>query len=200
MENLKKFDISENPIETFSDWFTKAKELDSYPDAFSLATADNLGNVSVRYLLYKGIIEDKFSFYTNYNSKKAKQLDENPKASMAFFWRNFGRQVRITGSVSKMTMEQSRGYFNSRARDSQIASYISNQSESISSREDLLQIHADTSLEFEGKEIPYPTNWGGYLIDAQEIEFFIYGEHRLNDRILFKRDINRNWKVERLQP
>ena len=200
MENLKNFDISENPIETFNNWFEKAKTLDEYADAFALATAGADGDVSVRYLLFKGLLDEKLSFYTNYNSSKAKQLDENPRASMAFFWRNFGRQIRVTGSVTKMEMEKSRDYFNSRARDSQIASYLSNQSEVISDKETLLKTHADISSEFEGKDIPYPTNWGGYLVEPLEIEFFIYGEHRLNDRILFKRESSGSWKSVRLQP
>lgn len=200
MENLNRFDITQNPVETFLNWFNKAKELDSYPDAFALATSDNEGNVSVRYLLYKGVIDNQLVFYTNYNSSKSKQLDVNPKASMAFFWRNLGRQVRVTGSVKKMSRELSMKYFSGRDRESQIASYISSQSEVISDKETLLRIHAEKSKELEGKDVPYPENWGGYLVDPKEIEFFIYGEHRLNDRILFKNNSNEDWQIERLQP
>ncbi|CBW27362.1 pyridoxine 5'-phosphate oxidase [Halobacteriovorax marinus SJ] len=200
MENLSKFDISNDPIETFENWFNKAKELDTYADAFSLATSDSKGDVSVRYLLFKGIVDGGFSFYTNYNSPKAEQLEENPRASMAFFWKNFARQVRVKGNVSRTTLEQSKKYFEGRARESQIASYISDQSKRIESREELLKLHSEKVSELEGKDIPYPSNWGGYVIDPTEIEFFIYGEFRLNDRILFKRNSNNAWDIERLQP
>lgn len=200
MENLEKYEITNDPIDTFLNWFDKAKELDSYADAFALATSDKSGDVSVRYLLFKGILEQKFSFYTNYNSSKSSDIESNPRASMAFFWRNFGRQVRISGDVTKTSTEQSKKYFDGRGRDSQIASYVSDQSSSIADKETLLKKYSEKSLELEGKDVPYPSNWGGFLIDPKEIEFFIYGEFRLNDRILFKKNSNNQWSWERLQP
>jgi pyridoxamine 5'-phosphate oxidase len=200
MENLNKYEIKKCPIETFLAWFDKAKELDSYPDAFALATACPKGDVSVRYLLYKGIVNGELSFYTNYNSNKAKQIEANPTASMAFFWRNSGRQVRVTGDVKRMSKDKSMAYFRGRDRDSQIASYISNQSSEILDKEALLDLHSKASVEFEGSEVPYPDNWGGYLVNPSEIEFFIYGEHRLNDRILFKKGVDDSWGIKRLQP
>lgn len=200
MENLKKYEITECPIETFLAWFEEASNLDLNPDAFALATAGPKGDVSVRYLLYKGVVDGEFSFYTNYDSNKAKQIEANPQASMAFFWRNSGRQVRITGKVRRMSRDKSRTYFESRDRDSQIASYISNQSSEVLNKEVLLDLHSKTSIELQGSEVPYPNNWGGYLIRPSEMEFFIYGEHRLNDRILFEKSTDNEWSFKRLQP
>jgi pyridoxamine 5'-phosphate oxidase len=201
MEDLTKFNISNNPIQTFNTWLDHAKEVDDNPEAFALATSTKNAIPSVRYLLHKGIDESgNFRFFTNYNSEKAKDLDSNPIASMAFFWRNSARQVRIEGKVERMSAEESKKYFHSRDRDSQIASAISQQSDVIESREVLLETHKSYSENLGDAEVPYPENWGGYLLSPTKIEFFIYGEYRLNDRFLFSKSDENCWNIQRLQP
>ena len=201
MENLSKFKIAENPISTFNEWLEHARQVDDNPEAFALATATIEGVPSVRYLLYKGIQDsDNFLFFTNYDSEKARDLDSNPVASMAFFWRNSQRQVRIQGSIKRLSQEESKSYFHSRDRESQIASAVSNQSSIIESRAQLLSKHKAYSEKLGQDEVPYPKNWGGYLLSPTKIEFFIYGEHRLNDRFLFSKKDEICWDIQRLQP
>ncbi|WP_127714540.1 pyridoxamine 5'-phosphate oxidase [Halobacteriovorax sp. HLS] len=201
MENYESFKIKNNPFETFDEWLTDAIVVDDNPWAFALATSSKDGEPSVRYLLHKGIVEDKFRFFTNYSSHKASDLEENPRASMAFFWRNSKRQVRISGSVKKTSRESSEDYFNSRDLESRIASSISTQSAPIESREVLIsQYQAYLKSLNDSEEIKCPENWGGYELSPDKIEFFIYGEHRLNDRFIFSLDDNGSWSIERLQP
>lgn len=201
MEELSKYNISKDPISTFTEWLEHAKEVDDNPEAFALATASKDGIPSVRYILHKGVDDSGcFRFYTNYNSDKASDLDTNPFASMAFFWRNSSRQVRIEGKVAKISLKDSTKYFHSRDRLSQIASAVSNQSSKIESREVLLEKHSSYLESIGENEVPYPENWGGYSLCPTKIEFFIYGEYRLNNRFLFTKNDENCWDTERLQP
>jgi pyridoxamine 5'-phosphate oxidase len=200
MENLTKYNLSTDPFETFNTWFTKAKEIDDNAEAFALATSTSEGMPSVRYILFKGLLDNQFKFFTNYNSDKAQDLDSNPFASMAFFWRNSGRQVRITGKIVKADTDISMNYFSSRDKESQVASAVSNQSSPIESREKLLENYNNYLSELSDGEVPYPDNWGGYLLQPTKIEFFIYGEHRLNDRFEFILGDDNSWQIQRLQP
>jgi len=143
--------------------------------------------------------EQRIIFYTNYFSPKSHDLDSNPEIALAFYWHESKKQVRIQGRVEKMSLEDSKAYFHSRDRESQIASYISTQSASINSKEELLEKYNETQKLYAGKEIPHPPNWGGYLVSPYEFEFFLYGQYRLNDRFLFELK-QEAWSVSRLQP
>ena len=200
MDNLTQYNLGSNPFENFQQWFESAKKIEANAEAMSLATYDRDKNrPSTRYLLYKGMREQKIIFYTNYFSPKSHDLDANPEVALAFYWHESKKQVRIQGRVEKMTLEDSKLYFHSRDRESQIASYISTQSAAIASKEELLNKYAEVQKQFAGKEIPHPKNWGGYLVTPYEFEFFLYGQYRLNDRFLFELK-NDSWIISRLQP
>lgn len=199
MENLKEYDLETNPLTSFANWFSKACELEKDPYAMTLATATNDGVPSARTVLYKGLKDSQFFFVTNYNSRKSKEIEANPKVALCFYWQHFGRQVVVKGTVKKMNKEESKSYFHSRPYESQVASYISNQSSPIDSREELEKIYNEKLIEFKNSGVPYPENWGGFLVEASDIEFFLYGKFRLNDRFHFKKE-GSGWSVERLQP
>lgn len=199
MEDISNYGLTINPIQSFKEWYESAKKVEENADAMTLATSSKNGTPSARMLLFKGMIRDGFTLYTNYSSQKAKDILENPKASIVFYWHKSERQVRISGIIEKLSEEESQSYFHSRSRESQIASFISNQSEQIESKEALLEKFKKKQKQLQNQEVPYPKNWGGFLLKPQKIEFFIYGEHRLNDRILFSY-INGLWTYKRLQP
>lgn len=200
-QELDKYSLQFCPLESFNDWYKKATEKEESPSAFALATSTTMGIPSVRYLLFKGLINSKFSFFTNKNSPKAKDLKENPKGSMAFYWHKTERQVRVSGIVEEMSPELLHNYCQNRPRLSQAATFISRQSQSIESKNTILNDFDKCLLDFEGKEIPVPPQWGGYLVRPLEMEFFVYGEHRLNDRFLYKRNKESEpWDILRLAP
>ena len=200
-QELDKYLLQPCPLKSFHSWYKTASEKEENPSAFALATSTKLGTPSVRYLLFKGLINSKFSFFTNKNSPKAQDIKENPKGSMAFYWHKTERQVRISGIVEEMSEDLLYDYCQKRPRLSKAATFISRQSQSIENKDILLNDFDKCLHEFEGKEIPVPPHWGGYLIRPLEIEFFIYGEHRLNDRFLYKRnEETESWKIVRLAP
>mgnify|MGYP002624029195 CR=1 FL=1 len=199
MDDLKKYELSQDPIESFLSWHQQAKKLEADADAMTLATATKSGMVSARTVLYKGMQQEQFCFYTHYNSPKGKELEENPNASVVFYWPKFQRQIRAKVSVTKMNLEDSNKYFYSRPHESQVASLISQQSEPIADGDTLLKKFQAKQTELNNKTVPYPENWGGFLLKPYEIEFFIYGENRLNHRFLFRK-IDNLWKPQRLQP
>jgi pyridoxamine 5'-phosphate oxidase len=200
MDQLKDYGLSHDPLESFERWYLEAKKLEQNAEAMSVSTYDTEKNrPTSRYLLFKGIQDKKILFYTNYFSQKSKELEVNPEIALAFYWHESKKQVRIHGRVEKMLAQDSLKYFRSRDRDSQIASYISTQSSMISDKQELIKKFLEAKTQFEGVEIPYPENWGGYLVTAYEIEFFLYGENRLNDRLLFELK-NNQWTINRLQP
>jgi pyridoxamine 5'-phosphate oxidase len=200
MDNLLNYSLTNNPITSFLDWYEKALMVEQNASAMSVASYDHDKNrPNSRYLLYKGMSENKIIFYTNYLSPKAHELNENPEVSLAFYWHTSEKQVRIHGKVIKMSRENSEKYFHSRDRESQIASYLSHQSEVIEDKAALLLKYKATNEMFEGKPIPLPENWGGFLVEPYEFEFFLYGESRLNDRFQYLLK-NQKWEVHRLQP
>jgi len=199
MEKLSEFHLSEDPFTSFESWYLSAQKIEPNPEAMSLATIDKNGFPYNRTVLYKGMLDKKIIFYTNYLSVKGNQLEENPHVSLLFYWVNEFRQIRVNGKVEKMSREKSIEYFQSRDRDSQIASYISKQSQKISSKDELIKLFEKTSKEFENKPIPTPEHWGGFLVTPVEFEFFIYGKNRLNDRFLYECE-NNVWSCSRLQP
>ncbi|MDC3253190.1 pyridoxamine 5'-phosphate oxidase [Crocinitomicaceae bacterium] len=188
-----------NPFDLFELWTTEAVEnKENEPNAFVLATVNESGQSSSRIVYLKDIIENKFVFYTNYNSQKGRDIESNPKVSMLFFWPGTSRQVRIEGHCSKVHSDTSDAYFASRPRGSQIGAWASNQSEELTNREVLEAQFEAFESKFPG-EIPRPEHWGGYWIDPSKIEFWQGRPSRLHDRIQFEKNED-TWKNRRLNP
>lgn len=198
-DSLDEFYLEPCPFKTFEKWYALAEKSEANVDAMSVATVDLLGVPRNRFLLFKGLMNSHFVFYTNYLSQKAQDLDQNPNVSLNFFWSTVKFQVRITGTAHRSSREFSRDYFRSRDRDSQLASALSRQSAPISSRKELMEKLGELKLLLSNKDVECPEHWGGYLLVPTEFEFFIYGDHRINDRFLFKKNES-NWSLQRLQP
>ncbi|EMY61762.1 pyridoxamine 5'-phosphate oxidase [Leptospira terpstrae] len=189
-----------NPLELFNLWFSEAKtEGEPEPNAMSLATVDKSGQPSARIVLLKGLIRDEFQFFTNYGSDKGKDIAENNKVALNFFWPKLERQIRIEGLASPISKEESKAYFQVRPRESQIGALTSNQSSVVPSREFLEEKFAALTKEWEGKEVPMPENWGGYSVFPTKIEFWQGRVGRLHDRIQFVRKES-GWERSRLSP
>jgi pyridoxamine 5'-phosphate oxidase len=188
-----------SPYELFSTWFDEAvknNELES--NALCLSTVSSSGIPSSRIVYLKELVEESFVFYTNYASQKGEELALNPIASMLFFWPKLQRQVRITGSVSKISEENSDAYFASRPRESQLGAWASYQSEILADRNDLFS--RITNLEKQFKDsVPRPPHWGGYALMPSEIEFWQGQPSRLHDRLVYQKTSN-SWKVQRKNP
>lgn len=200
-QTLLEDSVAAGPIAQFQTWWDQviATEI-SEPNAMTLATASADGFPSARIVLLKGFDEEGFVFYTNYNSYKANQLDENPKACLVFFWKELERQVRISGIVTRVTEEESDIYFHSRPVGSRIGAWASPQSQSIENREWLEQVFEKKKEEFRQGEIPRPPHWGGYRLKPVIVEFWQGRFSRLHDRIQYTLDENGAWKIERLAP
>jgi len=198
--SLSENDVAANPFLQFKKWFSDAIEAQLYePNVMTFATADSDGKPSARIVLLKGFDENGFVFYTNYESRKANDLVENPQAAAVFFWAELERQVRIEGIVSKIDKETSEAYFHSRPIGSQIGAIASPQSSVITDRTLLEEKVSMLTAEYEGKVIPKPDNWGGYLIEPKRIEFWQGRSSRLHDRITYD-FIEGSWKISRLAP
>ena len=201
LESLHKSKLNPDPFLQFKTWFKEAIEAAVLePNAMCLATANLKGEPSCRMVLLKGIDERGFCFYTNYESKKGQDLAENPKACATFFWKELERQVIIAGSVEKLDQEQSRQYFASRPRGSQLAVWASPQSRTIPSRVELEQEYQRLEKKFEGLEVTMPNYWGGYRIMPQAFEFWQGRPNRLHDRLRYFREGGGHWLIERLAP
>ena len=200
MDDLIKYFLNKDPQVSFLNWYADAKSAEQNPEAMTLATFDSKNaRPDARTVLFKGVKDNCFTFYTNYTSNKARELEGNDEACLLFYWHVTKRQVRVQGKVKKMSEADSKAYFHSRDRQSQLASMISNQSTPIADKNTLLKKLAEATEKYDGLEIPYPVNWGGFLFEPYEFEFFVYGDYRINDRFLFKKQ-NNNWSVTRLQP
>jgi pyridoxamine 5'-phosphate oxidase len=169
------------------------------PNAMQLATADAAGRPSVRTVLAKRLDADGVVFYTNYASAKARDLAVNARASVAFAWLAHQRQVRLSGTITKVSRAETEAYFATRPRESQIGAWASPQSEVVESRAALDQLAAEAAARFGNTAIPAPPNWGGYLLTPDEVEFWQGREGRLHDRIRYRRDGD-DWVIERLAP
>ena len=194
-----------NPLAQFHAWFQAALESDQIHEApaVCLSTCSKEGKPSSRIVLMKSYTEHGFMFFTNYDSRKGKELAENPYASLLFFWPFLHRQVRIEGRVEKVPEEESRDYFNSRPLQSRISASISPQSSTVSSRAELEAKHKEFLEKYsdEGKVIPKPANWGGFLLVPSMFEFWQGQSNRLHDRIVFSRDSDSDsWTLKRLAP
>ena len=165
----------------------------------SVATVDRQGQPSVRTILLKGIDARGFVFFTNYESRKGHELAENPRVSLLVFWRELERQIMVGGTASKISREESEAYFKSRPEGSRLAAWASIQSETIADRETLEKKLAAVAEKFQGKEMPTPPYWGGYVVAPTTVEFWQGRVNRLHDRFLYTR-VGDGWKIERLSP
>ena len=194
-------DLDKNPFKQFEIWFNDAiNENLPEPNAFSLATTGLDMMPSLRTVLLKYFSEKGFVFFTNYDSKKAKQLEENQKAAALFTWLPLERQIKIEANVEKISKAESLKYFLSRPKGSQLGAWVSRQSEVISSRALLEQKFNEMKNKFLNKEIPFPSVWGGYILKPIRIEFWQGGEDRLHDRFSYELQEDGSWQIKRLAP
>ncbi|AYV57623.1 pyridoxamine 5'-phosphate oxidase [Leptospira kmetyi] len=201
LSSLDIEDTGNDPIVFFQKWFQEAVLSEVFEvNAMTLATATKDGIPDARTVLLKGITNDSFLFYTNYESRKGKELEENPKACLVFFWSELERQIRIEGNVTKVSKEESEEYFHSRPRESQIGAVASPQSQKIPDRKFLEERFAKLSKEFEGKEVELPNHWGGYAVQPIRIEFWQGRSSRLHDRIVFEKKSGSSWDKFRVAP
>lgn len=197
---LRREELNADPVAQFSAWFQQATELAVHePNAMTLATVDEDGMPFQRTVLLKYYDTDGFVFFTNYGSRKSKQIAINPRVSLLFPWITLERQVIIQGMAEKISTAESLKYFTSRPRESQIGAWVSNQSEVITSRKFLMQKLAEIREKFSHGEIPLPSFWGGYRVKPQTLEFWQGGPARLHDRFLYQRQ-GSSWDLSRLSP
>ena len=196
------FKDEDNPVNLFKEWFKKAETTEpNDPNALSLATADKSGKPKVRMVLLKGSSDDGFTFYTNFNSSKSKDLKENPKASMCFHWKSLLRQIRIYGNVVQVSDKEADDYYNSRAYGSRIGAWASNQSHVLESRKSLDESIKKFKNKFHDEsKVPRPPNWSGWRLVPEEIEFWRDGDNRIHERLKYNKDKSGKWIKSLLSP
>lgn len=200
VRGLPDLEAEKDPFELFDRWFGDARRAGILlPDAMSVATATADGVPSARMCLLKEHGPAGFVFYTNYESRKARELEANPKAAFVIHWPALQRQIRIEGTIERLSAEASDAYYQSRPRGSRIAAWASRQSESVESREKLESSYREHEQKFRGGDVARPDFWGGYRLTAQRIEFWQGRLDRLHDRLLFTHEAE-GWRSERLQP
>jgi pyridoxamine 5'-phosphate oxidase len=217
---LNRTGLDANPLVQFDRWFAQASAgsrwrkigialyklwhaiLSHAPidvNAMTLATVDNAGRPSTRTVLLKGVSERGFVFYTNYDSRKGRELAENANAALTFFWADLERQVCVAGTVTQLPPDESEAYFKSRPRGSRLAAWASNQSDVVADRAALEKKWDEMAAKFPG-DVPLPPNWGGYVLKPERIEFWQGRPSRLHDRFSYTRQGDNSWKLERLAP
>lgn len=201
LQALGETDVSADPFQQFQAWFDQAIAAQVHePNAMTLATATRDGIPSARIVLLKGFDPRGFVFYTNYESRKGQELAANPQANLVFWWDVLERQVRIEGSVEKVSESEANEYFQSRPRGSRLGAWASHQSQTIPNREVLEQRLQDLTSQYQDQEIPKPDFWGGYRVVPSTIEFWQGRSSRLHDRLRYQRQADGSWKIERLSP
>jgi pyridoxamine 5'-phosphate oxidase len=189
-----------DPLEQFRRWFRTVENARlPEPNAMTLATSAPGGRPSARMVLLKGVTERGFVFFTNYQSRKGRELAANPRAALVFYWREVNRQVRVIGRVSKLSAAESDAYFATRPRASRLAALASRQSSAILSRAALVNRYEELEARYQDVDPPRPINWGGYCVHPDEIEFWQQGADRLHDRLRYRRRRG-GWILERLSP
>ncbi len=200
LKELNESTVKKDPYDQFIIWMDEAIKSDILdPSAMILATANKSAVPSVRTVLLKGIENDGIIFYSNYQSHKGRDIEENPVASILFFWKELERQVRLSGKVEKISKEKSKEYFQSRPYESQLGAIASHQSSVIPDREYLEKKFEEVKSNYNGEKIPPPTFWGGYILKPVEFEFWQGRNNRLHDRICYRKE-QEAWKIVRLAP
>ena len=219
--SLRRADLEANPVAQFNAWFAQASAggrwrkigialyklwhavLGHSPadvNAMVLATVDQSGRPSTRAVLLKGVDERGFTFFTNYDSRKGRELAGNPNAALTFYWPDLERQVSVGGVVSRLSREASEAYFKSRPRGSKLAAWASNQSDVMADRAALEKKWNEIAARFPGQDVPLPSNWGGFVLKPEWIEFWQGRPSRLHDRFRYSRQPDQSWKLERVAP
>lgn len=224
LAGLRRQDLDPDPVSQFNKWFqqatgsrasgrlreflircykrlvlvTGAEPMDM--NAMTLATVDKQGRPSARIVLLKGLDERGFVFYTNYESRKGRELSENPSAALVFYWPGQERQVCVAGSVTKVSVEESKAYFTSRPRGSRVGAWASKQSSVVADRRELESRWAEYESRFAGQEVPLPPFWGGFLLRPERYEFWQGRPNRLHDRFQYSIGHGNTWLIERLSP
>ncbi len=200
-QTLREAEVTADPIAQFQKWFEQAVAAQAaHPEAMTLATATQEGKPSARIVLLKDVDERGFSFFTNYESRKSRELTQNPHASLVFWWNELERQVRIEGRVERVPAHESEDYFRTRPRGSQIGAWASAQSEALPNREALEKSAKEFEEKFREGEVPRPPHWGGFRLIPHTIEFWQGRLNRLHDRIRYRLRENGGWVIERLAP
>jgi pyridoxamine 5'-phosphate oxidase len=198
---LRREDLEPDPIAQFNHWLSEAIQQDLVePNGMILATVDDAGQPWTRAVLLKACDARGFAFFTNYESQKARQLANNPRAALTIWWGALARQVNITGNVSKTSTEESARYFQSRPVASQLGAWASRQSEVLANRAELERRFEEAKAKFGESNIPLPPHWGGYLLAPQSIEFWQGRRSRLHDRFRYTRQPDASWHIDRLSP
>ena len=197
-KGLDKKDLNADPIIQFESWFEEAKKAEPIPTAMSLATVNNIGEPTLRTVLLKLFDKKGFIFFTNYKSRKADHITDNPNVAVLFNWGALERQVSITGVAEKIKTKESIKYFISRPRGSQLGAWVSDQSSMLSSRKILEMKLEEMKHKFSDGEIPLPDFWGGYRIVPKTFEFWQGRPNRLHDRFLYSKHSIESWKIDRI--
>ena len=195
------FEELDNPIDLFKKWFDKAKESEvNDPNAVAVATVDEHKQPNVRMVLLKGLSNKGFVFYTNFNSKKGSELKKNKKASLCFHWKSLRRQVRVIGNVEEVSSSEADEYYNSRPYKNRIGAWASSQSEILDKRETFLKKIKEFEKKYpEQKIVPRPPQWSGWRILPNEVEFWLDGEGRIHERLIYKKNKDK-WEKKLLYP
>jgi pyridoxamine 5'-phosphate oxidase len=198
---LREQDVDGDPLRQFLAWYEQAQASGMrMPEAAAVATADADGAPSVRMVLVKGFDDRGFVFFTNYSSRKGVELAANPRAALLFHWDPLGRQVRVTGPVTRTSAEETAAYVRTRPRGSQLSALASPQSEVVADREQLERAAAELTERYGESELPISEGWGGFRVAVEEIEFWQQRSDRLHDRLRYRRDGQGGWAIERLAP
>lgn len=221
---LNRQDLAADPLAQFQSWFSQASATQSGgrlrrigialyklwqavlghipvdPNAMVLSTVSNTGQPSARTVLLKGVDLRGFIFFTNYGSRKGREIADNPNASLVFYWPDFERQVCISGTVTKLDREESEAYFASRPKGSRIAAWASSQSDVVADRKQLEDKWQEMAARFPGDQVPLPPNWGGYVLAPARVEFWQGRPNRLHDRFAYVKQTGGSWHIERLAP